>query len=551
MRRINLVVILLLLFPAVITRAQSDAFDCPGTLAPRLNIGGQGIVTPGSANNVRSDPATSGQLVFRLEAGSVFQVLDGPICSDGFVWWQVRFNGSDGWTVEGDGSSYFLEPVSAADISTPTATTPAASEECTLEPRLEIGREGRIVSTTPSRLRDAPSTSGTQIGQIQPDDVFVVFDGPVCADDIYWWDVDVKGISGWTAEGVDGDYLVELLPLLPTRTPADVPPVALALDWVEDVLVVGTENGLFVFDTANLDSAPVGGAPAGGAPSQLFAGSMIENVAINPLDPTQIALTIGETDTNTIVFYDLAEGEEVLTVPETVPTTNTNTFGFLADGRLAYNRFGYLHIFDPESGEIIYQTDGPDEAFLVAAALSPDGEQVAGFFINNPGAAGPRANVIVGEVDIDISDFTVIDELENEPIPNTLTQVSFAADGSRFIIGDSSGSLRQWTVPDLDYSSFIRSAEQRSTTSNRINAVIYHPTENLVITAEGDPRAVIRAFDVDTLTQIFAYTGGETTFAANDLDFNDDATLLAVAVDNRVLILENYELLMQLTLRPN
>lgn len=85
--------------------------SCPGAPPPMLVIGQQGEVTPGTPNNVRADPARSGEKVGEIPGGARFEVLDGPVCADGFAWWQVDYNGLIGWTVEGSGDDYFVLPV--------------------------------------------------------------------------------------------------------------------------------------------------------------------------------------------------------------------------------------------------------------------------------------------------------------------------------------------------------------------------------------------------------------------------------------------------------
>jgi hypothetical protein len=79
----------------------------------RMQVGGYAIVSPGDPNRVRSEPKKGDNLIATLEAGTVVKVLEGPVCADGLVYWKVENDiipGSVGWTAEGDGKEYWLEP---------------------------------------------------------------------------------------------------------------------------------------------------------------------------------------------------------------------------------------------------------------------------------------------------------------------------------------------------------------------------------------------------------------------------------------------------------
>jgi hypothetical protein len=92
-------------------RPTPTTFVCPGTLPPQLIIGKEGMVRPGDFNNMRIQPGTAFEVLGRIPAGETFQVTAGPVCADGFVWWQVEYNDLIGWTVEGDAAVYWLAPV--------------------------------------------------------------------------------------------------------------------------------------------------------------------------------------------------------------------------------------------------------------------------------------------------------------------------------------------------------------------------------------------------------------------------------------------------------
>jgi hypothetical protein len=99
-------------FPAMTTTASptTTAIICASAIPPRLVIGKSGRVTPGIPNNLRQGPGSSTAYVGEIPPGSVFTVLDGPRCASAMAWWQVSYNGLTGWTPEGQGSEYWVEP---------------------------------------------------------------------------------------------------------------------------------------------------------------------------------------------------------------------------------------------------------------------------------------------------------------------------------------------------------------------------------------------------------------------------------------------------------
>ncbi len=183
--------------PMIVPTATSAPLAC--TLVPRLVAGGQGRVTPGLPNVVRSNPGTGSNSVElgQIPASGVFTVVTGPQCVGGIYWWQVNYNGLVGWTGEGQGSTYWLEPY--------------ATVTCSPAPRLVAGGQGRVLAGSPNAVRSAPGTGSNSLvtGQIPGSGVFSVISGPQCANGIYWWQVNYNGLIGWTGEGQNGAYWVE------------------------------------------------------------------------------------------------------------------------------------------------------------------------------------------------------------------------------------------------------------------------------------------------------------------------------------------------------
>ncbi len=59
------------------------------------------IINPGYKVRIRATPSTSGQTLVYKKAGNTGTLVDGPVASDGYIWWKIDFDkGTDGWTVE-------------------------------------------------------------------------------------------------------------------------------------------------------------------------------------------------------------------------------------------------------------------------------------------------------------------------------------------------------------------------------------------------------------------------------------------------------------------
>lgn len=121
-RRLSLLPLLLLL--ALLHGRPLHAQDaapglCPDGLGPRLVVGEQGRRLFDGINNIRSLPGLNGFRIGQLPPGALFDVLDGPQCADGYIWWQIAYTPPGtaaetitGWTAEGlpAEKEYWLEP---------------------------------------------------------------------------------------------------------------------------------------------------------------------------------------------------------------------------------------------------------------------------------------------------------------------------------------------------------------------------------------------------------------------------------------------------------
>lgn len=85
--------------------------------------------------------------------------------------------------------------VAAQDDGCPPAVT-----------RLQVGDFAQVTPGVANRLRAEPTTNAPEVGTIPAEHAIVILDGPTCANDVLWWEVDYQGETGWTAEVVGEDY---------------------------------------------------------------------------------------------------------------------------------------------------------------------------------------------------------------------------------------------------------------------------------------------------------------------------------------------------------
>jgi hypothetical protein len=88
---------------------------CEGDYPSYLKSGIRAMVkpVPPIPNRVRTEPNKNSRLLGEIHPGEEADILEGPICTDGWVWWKVSAHDGEliGWTAEGDGNDYWLVPV--------------------------------------------------------------------------------------------------------------------------------------------------------------------------------------------------------------------------------------------------------------------------------------------------------------------------------------------------------------------------------------------------------------------------------------------------------
>ena len=95
------------------TLREATLASCQGNLPTRVKAGSKARVTysDGRALNMRLNPDAEAKVLLAIPEGKEFDVINGPVCEDGYWWWFISIPGEGmGWVAEGDKESYFIEP---------------------------------------------------------------------------------------------------------------------------------------------------------------------------------------------------------------------------------------------------------------------------------------------------------------------------------------------------------------------------------------------------------------------------------------------------------
>lgn len=139
------------LVPSISGQGDTCGFAPLSRLAPGMwaEVSASVAQTPAGGLRMRASAAISAAEVSLLAPGSLVQVLDGPVCSDGFNWWQIQVAGAalSGWSAEGRGADYYLDPVSAPAAAAPTLA-PAPVPPVVLTPLPALAPESELAEWT-------------------------------------------------------------------------------------------------------------------------------------------------------------------------------------------------------------------------------------------------------------------------------------------------------------------------------------------------------------------------------------------------------------------
>ncbi len=119
-------------------------------------------------------------------------------------------------------TSIAMQPTAAPSSTASLLPTPSPAPTATLNSptpvrclgapptRLSLNQQAQVISPNSVRVRDNPGLIGNVLLNAAQGEIVTIMDGPVCADDFIWWQVQLgTGVMGWMAEGLQDDYFLE------------------------------------------------------------------------------------------------------------------------------------------------------------------------------------------------------------------------------------------------------------------------------------------------------------------------------------------------------
>ncbi|MBI5668857.1 MAG: SH3 domain-containing protein [Chloroflexi bacterium] len=158
---------------------------------------------------VRERPALNGLTLTVAPAGAVVNILEGPVCGEGYNWWRVQVTVLNivysGWVAEGERGEgdNFLQPENFQP--TPVCAPPLD---------FSVGSRAYVdypVGEEPKNLRVAPGVNTELIATLIDGIGFEIIGSPICADGLNWWPIRILSrpdVQGWFAEGGPTNYWV-------------------------------------------------------------------------------------------------------------------------------------------------------------------------------------------------------------------------------------------------------------------------------------------------------------------------------------------------------
>ncbi|MCD4685327.1 MAG: hypothetical protein K8S97_05275 [Anaerolineae bacterium] len=397
----------------------------------------------------------------------------------------------------------------AAPTNTPAAAqiiataAPAGRAVCpgAMDTQLNVGDEARVrPAGLPVNVRASASAASTQVTQLAPGDTFIIIGGPVCAENLVWWNIRVGAFTGWAGEGANGLYWIEptgnvVAQPTPTSQPVAAQPTPAAPTINEDAVVY---------------TLPEGNAPAISSSTTAQLGRQFEFPIAEPV--TSLAWspdgqTLAVTGQHGLRLYTLALFRNPPRVFQ-VPNGPTNAVAFSPDGSLIVtgHQDAIVRVWDINTGGLRALLRGHLHS-VWTVAFSPDGSLIASGDGNLAG--GTDSTVRVWDVSGRVEVATLVGHT------GAVTALAFSPDGSLLVSGGMDGTVRFWDVASGNPGTLLTNH------TDAVRAVAFSPDGTWLASAGDDAQIHLWEIASSTLRTLEGHGSATSTFA-----FSPDGSLL-------------------------
>lgn len=381
-------------------------------------------------------------------------------------------------------------PPPGTDYSNALCPAPAAGEPPLMRSRVALQTQARTL-LSPNRLRAEGTIQAAVVAEVPNNAVITVIGGPVCADDIVWWQIDFDGTTGWTAEGEGGAYYIEPLP--PRSLPSRLP--------------ISAENAANLREVARLQ------------------GNLLPQMVFAP-NGAEIAVP-GGLGMDALLLYSIEALDAAPRIVAGPVDLAANSLSWVVNPQqiLLGGANGGVYLWDLREDsalrERLYLQTHERDALV---ALRPDGARFASAGLNARTISPiDRANaVLVWNLDT----LAQVAALESAA---PVVGLGWSPDGARLFLLDARGSLAVYDAAGDAFSETVRAE------LGEARALAISPNGQFLAVAGGD--GTVQLVDAFGLSVVARYTGHLS--AANAVSFSPDSSLLLSGGDDGTLRLWN------------
>ena len=201
------------------------SYQCPDLSGVRLQVGDRAVIVFDNVN-LRSYAQVpddyDSNIVTELREGATMTITGGPECSHNGTWWEVEIDsGYVGWMrefvpdnrlLDTSSNSSMIPQTPAQPLSTPVPQIPSCPDA--LPTRVQVGMTIRVTTNTTNEvpylgIRPKPTLDSHKKFELFSGEKMTVLDGPVCANDSYFWYISSAKGEGWVREGNTKFYFVD------------------------------------------------------------------------------------------------------------------------------------------------------------------------------------------------------------------------------------------------------------------------------------------------------------------------------------------------------